>query len=151
MTELQKIHFNDAKARTFRKRVEVLAFRSEDSVIFEKKWGEQRLREGSWIIIPLTDDGRVTQDIYGCDGAVFPETYERSPSLRPNQFRKKETVQAYQPGVAFEIDTILPDGYVEVASSKADSCDSWIVKGPKGELYPIENDEFRRTYVEVVS
>lgn len=145
----QKIQFNDHRAQTYRKRLEVLAFRSDDPIRFYKTWGEQDVRKGGWVIVPLTETGEVTQDIYGCDADVFAATYEPSPSLRPNRYRKTETVRAYQPGDAFEIDTVLPDGHMEVTGSRTDSYDAWIVRAPSGEIYPVENSEFRRTYVEV--
>jgi len=143
-----KIQFDDLRARSYQKRVEVLAFRSEDSFRFQKPWGEQQIRGKGWIIVPLTDAGEATKDIYGCDDEVFADTYEPSPSLRPNRYRKKEKIKAYQPGSPFEIDTILPDGHVEVKGSRTDSYDAWIIKARSGEIYLIENDEFRRTYVE---
>jgi hypothetical protein len=140
--------FNVSRARSFRKRMEVLAFRSEDPMCFRKPWGEQDVRAGGWIIVPLADTGNVTQDVYGIDAQIFSATYEPSPSLRPNQFRKIETILAYQPGEPFEVDTVLKDGHTEVKSSSTDSHDAWIVQAPDGETYPVENTEFRRTYVE---
>ncbi len=145
----KRIQFDDSRARTFRKRVEVLAFCSKDPILFQKCWGEQSLRKGGWVIIPLTEIGEATQDIYGCDADVFEATYEPSPSLRPNRYRKKETVRAYQPGDPFEVDTVLPDGHVEVRGSQSGSYDAWVVCAPNGEIYPIEDVEFSRTYVEV--
>ncbi len=68
--------------------------------------------------------------------------------MRPARYRKKETVRAYQPGDAFEIDTVLPDGHIEVKGSKSDSYDAWVVRAPSGEIYPIEAAEFKRTYIE---
>jgi hypothetical protein len=147
----QKIQFDDARARVYRKRVEVLAFRSDDPICFHKQWGKQELRNDCWVIVPQSDDGKATSDIYGCDADAFAATYEPSPSLRPNQYRKKETIRAYQPGSAFEVDTVLSDGHVEVKASRAGSDDTWIVRAPGGEVYPIENAEFRRTYVEVLN
>ncbi len=146
----QKIKFDDSRARTYRKRVEVLAFRSDDPMCFLKSWGKQDVRSEGWVIVPLSDTGVATHDVYGCDAEVFAATYEPSPSLRPNRYRKKETIRAYQPGVPFEIDTVLADGHVEVAGSRADSYDAWIVCAPSGEVYPIKDSEFRRTYVEVL-
>lgn len=35
-------------------------------------------------------------------------------------------------------------------ASRSDSYDDWIVRAPSGEIYPIEDAEFRRTYVEVL-
>lgn len=146
----RKIQFDDSRARTFRKRLEVLAFRSDDPICFRKSWGEQDVRGDGWVIVSLSDTGEATQDIYGCDREVFAATYDPSPSLRPNRYRKRETVRAYQPGDAFEVDTVLPDGHVEVAGSQTDSYDAWIVCAPSGEIYPIEDSEFRRTYVEIL-
>ncbi len=146
----QKIQFDDSRARSFRKRLEVLAFRSDDPICFRKPWGEQDVRGDGWVIVPLSDTGEATQDVYGCDADVFAATYEPSPSLRPNRYRKTETVRAYQPGDAFEVDTVLSDGHVEVPRSQTDSYDAWIVRAPGDEIYPIEDSEFRRTYVEVL-
>src|SRR6267142_7056345 len=92
------LEFNDSRARTYRKRVEVLAFRSDDAILFNKPWGKQDLRANGWVIVPLSDAGEATGDIYGVDADVFAKTYEPSPSLRPNRYRKKATVRAYQPG-----------------------------------------------------
>jgi hypothetical protein len=147
---IKKIQFNDSRARTYRKRSEVLAFRSDDPFCFHKPWGKQNIRNNGWVIVPLTENGEVTQDIYGCDAKVFAATYEASPSQRPNRYRKKETIRAYQPGDAFEVDTVLADGHVEVTKSRTDSYDTWIVRAPNGEVYPIEDSEFKRTYVEVL-
>lgn len=146
----QKIQFNDARASSYRKRAEVLAFRSDSPICFRKSWGEQEVRKGGWVIIPLSDTGEATEDIYGCDADVFAATYQPSPSLRPNRYRKTETVRAYQPGEPFEIDTVLSDGHVEVVGSRSDSCDAWVIRAPSGEIYPVEDSEFRRTYVEVL-
>jgi uncharacterized protein len=145
------IQFDDRRARTYRKRREVLAFRSNDSILFRKRWGEQDLRAEGWVVVPLSDTGEVTGDIYGCDSGVFAQTYEPSPSLRPNQYRKRETVRAYQPGESFQIDTVLPDGHREVAAARAESYDAWIVRSSTGEVYPVEDAEFCRTYVPVLA
>ena len=147
---VQKIQFDNSRARSYRKRQEVLAFRSDDPILFRKPWGGQEVREGGWIIVPLSNTGQATQDIYGCDAEIFAATYEPSPSLRPNRYRKKETIRAYQPGNAFKVDTVLPDGHIEVVGSRTDSYDAWIVYAPNGEVYPIEDSEFRRTYVKVL-
>jgi len=146
----KKIQFDNSRARSYRKRLEVLAFRSDDPVCFQKSWGKQDVRRDGWIIVPLLEAGEATGDIYGCDADVFAATYEASPSLRSNRYRKKEIVRAYQPGYAFEIDTVLPDGHVEVVRSRTDSYEAWIVRAPGGEIYPVEDSEFRRTYVEVL-
>lgn len=144
------IQFDDSRARTYRKRLEVLAFCSNDAILFRKPWGELDLRANGWVIVPLSEAGPPTRDIYGCDSDVFARTYERSPSIRPNQYRKKETVRAYQPGETFRVQTVLPDGHLEVAAAETRSSDAWIVRSVTGEVYAIENDEFQRTYVPVV-
>ena len=102
----QKIKFDDKRARTYRKRIEVLAFKSDAAMIFEKSWGKQEIRQEGWVIVPLLNSGEASQDVYGCDKSIFETTYESSPSLRPNQYRKKETIRAYQPGFPFEIKTV---------------------------------------------
>lgn len=146
----RKLQFDDSRARTYRKRVEVLAFKSDDPILFDKTWGKQDLRAGGWVIVPLTESGETTQDVYGCDADAFATTYESSPSLRPNRFRKKETIRAYQPGTPFEVETVLPDGHTEVKESRGDSYDTWVVQGRGREIYPVEDTEFKRMYVEVL-
>src|SRR5947207_3375688 len=145
------LEFKDSRARTYRKRNEVLAFRSDDAILFRKPWGQQDLRAKGWVVVPLSETGEATGDIYGVDAEVFANTYEPSPSLRPNRYRKKDTVRAYQPGEPFQIDTVLPDGHVEVKGSRAGSYDTWAVRNPNGEIYPVEDAEFRRTYVEILT
>ena|GEM_PF-307673 len=145
----QNIEFDEARARTYEKYQEVLAFQSGDAFCFRKPWGEQNMRSEGWVIVPLDEDGRATRDLYGCDADVFARTYEQSPSLRPNRYRKNVQVRAYQPGVAFEVDTVLPDGHREVSRSGTGSVDAWIVRAPGGEVYPVEHATFRRTYREV--
>lgn len=146
----QKIEFDDSRALMYRKQAEILAFRSDAPIIFDKSWGKQRVRKGGWIIVPLSDSGKPIDDIYGCDADVFASTYEPSPSLRPNQYRKKETVRAYKPGIPFEVEVVLSDGHVEVKKSFGDSYDTWIVRAPGGEIYPVADKEFKRTYIQVV-
>ena len=146
----EPIVFDDTQARTFRKRVEVLAFRSGDAFQFDKDWGNQEVRSGGWVIVPLSDEDEPLSDIYGCDSDVFSRTYEASPSQRPYRYRKKEFVRAYQPGRPFTVSTVLSDGHVEVKKSTADAFDSWIVQAASGEVYPIDDAEFRRTYTEVL-
>ena len=143
------ISFDDSKAKTYRKRVEVLAFQSSDPFQFSKTWGEQKVRKDGWVIISLTQEGEVTQDIYGCDRQVFQDTYEPSSSSHKNQYHKKETIRAYQPGDLFKIDTVLQDGYKEVEGADSKKYDNWKVKAYNGEVYFIEDKEFKRTYVEV--
>ena len=150
ITMTQRIQFDDTRARTYRKRAEVLAFQSADPFQFQKDWGDQSIRGGGWVIVPLSEAGEASLDVYGCDADVFAATYEPSPSLRPNRYRKKETIRAYQPGHAFEIDTVLEDGHVEVERSGSSLLDAWIVRAPGGEVYPIEDDTFKQTYVEVL-
>ncbi|MBT3025681.1 MAG: patatin-like phospholipase family protein [Candidatus Thiodiazotropha sp. (ex Ctena orbiculata)] len=146
---MKRIEFNNLRARTYRKKAEVFAFRSEAPFSFSKSWGEQRVRESGWVVVPIANGGTASQDIYGCDADVFAETYEPSPSQRPNRYRKKETIRAYQPGEPFEIETRLADGHLEVESSSADSYTTWLARNPSGETYTIEDEVFRDTYVEV--
>lgn len=147
----RKIEFDDSRARTYRKVVEVLAFQSDDPVLFDKSWGKQEVRASGWVIVPLTEKGEPTNDLYGCDAEEFAQTYEPSPSLRLNRYREKELVRAYQPGDPFETDAILQDGHIEVKGSGADSYDAWVVKAPGREVYPVKDNVFRRTYREVTA
>jgi hypothetical protein len=142
--------FDERRARKYRKRAEILAFRADAAFVFRKAWGEQSVRAGGWVIVPLTDGGEATEDLYGCDADVFEATYEASPSLRPNRYRKKETVLAYQPGEAFELDTVLADGHTEVKNARSGAWDDWIVRAPGGEVYPVDAATFKSTYVNVV-
>ncbi|MES9993179.1 MAG: patatin-like phospholipase family protein [Candidatus Thiodiazotropha sp.] len=146
---MKKVEFNNQRARSYRKKAEVLAFRSEAAFSFTKSWGEQKIRESGWVIVPLTESGEASLDVYGCDAKVFKETYEPSPSLRANRYRKSETIRAYQPGEPFQIETRLADGHLEVESSSADSYTTWLAMNPSGETYTIEDEVFRNTYVEV--
>jgi hypothetical protein len=146
---MKKIEFNNYCARTYRKKAEVLAFRSEAAFTFAKSWGEQKVRETGWIIVPIAADGEVSHDLYGCDADTFAETYEPSPSMRPNRYRKKETIRAYQPGEPFETETKLKDSHVEVEKSSVDSNTTWLAKNPSGEIYTIVDQVFRNTYIEV--
>ena len=144
--------FDDSRAKTYRKRAEVLAYKADAGFVFYKKWGDQSVRQGGWIIIPLTIENKATNDIYGCDDVVFADTYEPSPSLRPNQYRKKEVIRAYQPGQPFTLQVKLSDGHTEVEQSKTDHrFDCWLAKNIKGEFYPIDDAEFKRTYIEVLA
>lgn len=145
-----KIEFDDGRARTYRKRSEVLAFKSDAGVTHHKPWGEQKIRPNGWIVVPLADDGTPTLDVYGIDEKEFERTYEPSPSLRPNQFWKTETIRAYQPGTPFTVETVLQDGYVEAEIVSSNSHDAWVVRAPSGELYIIENPKFKRIYQEVI-
>ncbi len=147
---IDNIQFDETRARTYRKKIEVLAFQTDSPVTYHKSWGNQEVRKDGWVIVPLTEDGQSTVDVYGCDGNVFEDTYVPSSSARPNCYRKKETIRAYQPGSAFKISTKLEDGHVEVKETSTDAPNAWLVKAPGKELYIIEDAEFQRTYVEAV-
>lgn len=145
----RKIQFEEDRARKYRKCIDVLAYQSDDPIRFLKSWGTQELRANGWVIVSLSDEGEPTGDIYGCDAAVFSDTYEPSPSNKQGRYRKKGLIQAYQPGFPFIVDTVLSDGHLEVDGAQTDADDAWIVKGPGGEVYIIDNDIFQRTYVDV--
>ena len=53
----ERIEFDDARAGTYEKRAEVLAFQSPDAFRFSKSWGEQECRPGSWILVPVDGSG----------------------------------------------------------------------------------------------
>ena len=144
----QKIQFDNSRAKKYRKRLEVLAFQTNDPILFYKSWGDLQLRGGGWVIVSLTENGEPDGDIYGCDEAAFNDTYEPVPD-KPNHYRKSGIVNAYQPGHAFEVDTILPDGFVEVKGGHADMSDAWIIQAPGGETYTVQDAKFRKMYVEV--
>lgn len=145
----QKIQFEESRAKRYRKRLNVLAFQTNDPIVFHKSWGEQKLRGKGWIIVSLSENGTATGDVYGCDAAVFDETYEPVSEESPHLYRKSELISAYQPGHAFEVDTVLSDGHVEVSGGHTDTDDAWIVQAPGKEAYIIQNDKFKRMYVEV--
>ena len=140
------IQFDDSKAHSYRKKLEVLAFKTNDPITFHKPWGDQTLRSEGWVIISLTDEGHPNGDIYGCDSAVFKKTYELATTESSNIFRKTGHIRAYQPGRPFVVKTILEDGHVEVETAHTHSSDAWIVKAPDGEIYIIEKEEFKRIY-----
>lgn len=144
----QKIQFDESKAKKYRKRLEVLAFKSADPIVFHKSWGDQQLRSGGWIIVSLTENGEPSGDIYGCDAKVFNETYEPVPDKTPHRFRKTELICAYQPGHAFEVDTVLADGHIEVKGAHSDMSDAWVVQAPNGEVYIIQDAKFQNMYVQ---
>ena len=145
----KKIQFDESLSKTYRKRLNVLAFKTNDPVVFYKSWGEQKLRSDGWVIVSLSEKGVATGDLYGCDEAVFAETYEPVSEENPHLYRKSELIHAYQPGHAFEVDTILADGHVEVQGGYTDAEDAWIVQAPGKEAYIIQNDTFQGMYVEV--
>lgn len=144
-----KIQFDGSLARSYRKKSQVLAFKSNDPIVFHKSWGDQKLRSEGWVMVSLTEDGEANGDIYGCDAAVFANTYEPASENDPNLYRKSELIRAYQPGHAFTVDTVLEDGHTEVESAHTEADDAWFVQAPNGELYIIENVEFERIYVQV--
>ena len=145
----QKIQFEDARARSYQKHLDVLAFQSDDPIQFMKAWGIQKLRAGGWVVVPLSPDGAPTGDIYGVDEEVFADTYEPSKTRDVGRYRKTGTIRAYQPGVPFSVDTVLADGHLEVDGAQTGSEDAWIVKAPGGEVYIIENHIFQDSYEEV--
>lgn len=133
--------FDDARACTYRKTRLVLAFRTGSPVRFSKSWGEQHIRAGGWVIVPLTN-GTPTEDLYGIDDERFRETYE--PVGPTNTYRKRATVRAYQPGKAFEVVTRIDD-HVETERAVG-SATSWMVRNPTGEVYPVSDETFRESY-----
>ena len=145
----KKIQFDESQAKRYRKRLHVLAFKTNDPIVFHKSWGEQKLRSEGWVIVSLTEEGVATGDVYGCDADVFAETYEPASDENPYLYRKSELIKAYQPGYPFEVDTILSDGYVEVSGAHTDADNAWIVQAPSKEVYIIQNDNFLPMYEEV--
>ncbi len=145
----RKITFEESRASEYFKTTEVLAFKTQDPIRFKKSWGDQLMRTNSWVIIPLSNSGDPTTDIYGCDGQVFLETYSESLTQKPNQYFKNIPVRAYQPGYPFTVDTVLDDGHIETISAESKKYDDWLVRAPDGETYSLNHDEFRRTYKEV--
>lgn len=148
------IEFEPHRARSYRKRSEILAFESKDAITYHKSWGRQDLPEGAWVAVALDNDGNPTGEVYGIDADAFRETYQPSTSGIPNRYMKTATIEAYQPGHEFFVRTELEDQFspgkkkIEVAQS-AGSSTAMLVRNPGGEIYPIEEETFLRTYVEV--
>ncbi len=144
-----ELDFDDARARTYRKRAEVMAFRSGDAVTYHKSWGEQAMRPGSWVIVPLDEGGRPHDDVYGCDTRAFSTTYAPSPSGKPHHYVKTATVRAYQPGHAFAVCTVLTDDdggeHVETDRNTGGPT-HWVVQNPGGEVYTVADEVFSDTY-----
>lgn len=143
----KKIEFDDSRASSFRKRCDVLAFRSDDPFVFLKPWGTQKNERNAWVIVPLDENGDVTGGLFGCAASEFERTYKQCEPIGANRYKKTVTVRAYQPGFTFEVDTVLSNGWMEVSGSRALRPDAWVVRAPGGEIYPVENEEFVRCYV----
>jgi hypothetical protein len=144
--------FDESRARVYRKVAWVLAFRSKDPFVFSKPWGngggrvEQTLTEGSWLIIPLKD-GQAGDDVYGCAGDEFLETYRPVGADRPHTYEKHAIVHAYRPGQPFAVRTIV-GGRVEVDRSMGNAMD-WLVRNTTAsrEIYRVSDLIFQSTYV----
>jgi hypothetical protein len=132
-----------SRGARYRKVAPVLAFLSADSFAVKKAWGDQKLLEESWLIVPLSG-GKPTTDIYGCGADAFARSYRPHPSVAPNMFEKFAEVLAYQPGVAFAVRTV-ENGHVEVERSVGGESD-WIVRNEGGEVYPVTDSLFRESY-----
>ncbi len=149
-----RVEFDPRRARRYRKRSEILAFRSVDAVTYHKSWGRQDLPPGGWVAVALDADGVPRGEVYGIDEDAFDETYAPSLTGQPHRFMKTATIEAYQVGHDFIVSTILDDKTnpgqkkIEVETSKA-SATAMLVRNPGGEIYPIELEEFERMYVEV--
>ena len=150
------IEFEPHRARRYRKRSEILAFLSHDAVTYYKSFGRQDLPPGGWVAVALDNDGNPNGEVYGIDEDAFAETYAPSPTGIPNRYMKTATIEAYQPGHAFFVSTVLDDKSdpdkkkVEVERSEA-SATAMLVRNPGGEVYPIELEQFDRLYVEVIT
>ncbi|MEL7369335.1 MAG: patatin-like phospholipase family protein [Myxococcota bacterium] len=150
------IEFEPQRARRFRKRSEILAFKSNDALTYHKSWGTQNLPDGGWVAVALNADGQPTGEVYGIDDDAFHDTYAPSLTGQPHRYMKTATIEAYQPGHAFIARTELEDKEdptltkIEVERSEA-SDTAMLVRNPGGEVYPIELDEFERMYVEVIT
>jgi hypothetical protein len=141
--ELAYIDFDRTSARAYRKSSRVLAYRSDDAFVFYKPWGVQHLPEGSWIIIPMTDDGP-SGDLYGCHREAFVSTYRPVEGDRPHAYEKHAVVYAYQPGKPFVVRTTV-GGYTETDPATGGATD-WLVQNPGGEIYAVSDLVFRVTY-----
>ncbi len=154
MTE--PIEFDPSRARTYRKRSEILAFESKDAISFHKSWGLQEMPPGAWVAVALDETGTPTGEVYGIDDEAFQETYAPSLSGQPHRYMKTATIQAYTPGHEFAVRTELDDasqpGKKKVETERAVGSETaMLVKNPGGEVYPIEREEFDRMYVEVIT
>lgn len=141
--ELPYLDFDKSLARPYRKMSQVLAFRSDDTFVFHKPWGEQRLPVGSWIIVPLSD-GRPTGDVYGCNPEAFVATYAPAAARQQHTYQKNVVVYAYQPGEPFAVRTKVDD-FTETDPATGGATD-WVVQNPGGETYIISDAVFHATY-----
>jgi hypothetical protein len=142
------IQFDETQARSYCKKTFVLAFQTGCAATYFKHWAGpngQVMPVDHMVMIPLEDDGKTARiNIYGCAIREFNKTYVAVPG-RPNVYRKKAPIRAYQPGVPFQFKTTLADGAVEVPEGHGSKTD-WLVQNPTGEIYRIGDREFRRTY-----
>src|SRR5262245_11695227 len=129
------IEFDSSLGRRYRKISRVLAFRSNAAFVLEKPKGVQRLPPGSWLIVPVID-GFPSADIHGCEAGRFAATYHPCSGGESNLFEKHALVSAYQPGIPFEVRTVI-EPWVEVDRGTGNATD-WLVRNhPGGELYAV--------------
>jgi hypothetical protein len=142
------IEFDDSKARTYKKKTLVLAFQTGCAATYFKDWAGpegQTMRDDHMVMVPLEDDGETAKvNVYGCALQEFNDTYEAVPG-RPNVFRKKAMIRAYQPGEPFTFKTVMANGSVDVPEGHGEA-DDWFVQNPGGEAYRVSAEEFVRTY-----
>jgi hypothetical protein len=144
------ITFDDGNARTYRKTAVTRAHRVDCAAVYYKDWAGEKgqVMDGPhMIMIPLDGARRPTGEAYGCAMDEFEATYVKLKSM-PDVYRKAATIRAYRPGREFRFRTVLEDGTVEVADGQGAETD-WIVQNPSGEVYRIDNETFRSTYVQV--
>jgi len=141
------ITFDDARARTYRKTAKTRAYRVDCAATYFKDWAGERgqmMERPHMVMIPLDVDGNATGDVYGCAMTEFKETYAKTETR--DVYVKAATIRAYRPGKPFTFQTKLADGTVEVADGIGTEND-WLVQNPSGEVYRIDSETFRSTYV----
>jgi hypothetical protein len=128
-------------AGTYRKKLTVQAYLSQDGVTYHKSWGNQEMKGPHMVMVgPSPDEGF---DVYGCEIGRFHDMYE---SLGDNEYIKTETVEAVKMEESFNLATVV-DGQIEVQASGV--AGDYAVQQPGGELQVIKEDEFENMFEDV--
>lgn len=145
------MEFDRSKAQTYRMKGRTRAYKSDCAATYFAPWAgkEGQVMDGPhMVMIPLdpTMTMRPYGRVYGCAMTEFEETYtEDFAASGLDVYKKTATIEAYQPGVAFDFQTVMKSGHVEVPEGKGTATD-WFIRNPSGECYALNEHEFLRTY-----
>lgn len=143
------MEFDQTKAQTYRKRALVRAYKADCAATYFKSWAGEKgqVMDGPhMVMIPLDAHLRPMNEVYGCAMTEFEETYtEDFAASGLDVYKKTATIEAYQPGVAFDFQTVMKSGHVEIPEGKGTATD-WFIRNPSGECYALNEHEFLRTY-----